>query len=171
MAAPDLNRGYKLFTDASDYAVGGILVQDSSDGSEKVIQYVSHTLSKTQRKWATIEKEAYAVVYCLEKLRPYLFGASVDAYTDHKPLLSLFTNSMSNTKIQRWAVLLAKYGVKIHYISGKRNIRADILSRINSPKPVPVDVIDTGEDFDPQSIQEDNLIETLPWIHVNLNLQ
>jgi len=171
MAAPDLNRGYKLFTDASDYAVGGILVQDSSDGSEKVIQYISHTLSKTQRKWATIEKEAYALVYCLEKLRPYLFGASVNAYVDHKPLLSLFTKSMNNTKVQRWAVLLAEYGVKIHYISGKRNIRADILSRINSSKPVPVDVIDTGEDFDPQSIQEDNLIETLPWIHANLNLQ
>ena len=171
MAAPDLNRDYKLFTDACEYAVGGILVQDSSDGVEKVIQYVSHTLSTTQRKWATIEKGAYAVVYCLEKLRPYLFGATTTVYTDHKPLLSLFTNSMANTKIQRWGVLLAEYGVKIQYISGKRNIRADILSRINSTKHIPVDVVDTEEDFDPQSIKEDNIIETLPWIHNGLNLQ
>ena len=59
MAPPDVNRGYKLFTDACDYAVGGILVQESAEGVEKVIQYVSHTLSATQRKWATIEKEAY----------------------------------------------------------------------------------------------------------------
>ena len=62
---PDVNRGYKMFTDARDYAVGGILIQ-SAEGVEKVIQYVSHTLSATQRKWATIEKEACAVVDCLE---------------------------------------------------------------------------------------------------------
>ena len=70
MAPPDTHKPYKLYNDACDYAIGGILVQYSDDGVEKVIQYVSHTLSTTQRKWATIEKEAYAVVYCIDKLKP-----------------------------------------------------------------------------------------------------
>ena len=171
MAPPDLNRKYKLYTDACGYAVGGILVQESDDGVEKVIQYVSHTLSATQRKWATIEKEAYAVVYCLDKLRTYIYGAGVDVFSDHKPILSLFTNVMSNTKIQRWGVLLAEYGAKIHYIKGKHNIRADILSRLHSTPEPQVAVIDTGEQFDLQSLQEDNVIDTLPWVHSGLNLQ
>ena len=35
-----------------------------------------------------------------------------------------------NTKIQRWGILLAEYGVKISYIKGKHNIKADFLSRL-----------------------------------------
>ena len=104
MAYPRTDRGYKLFTDASDTCVGGILVQDDDDGVERVIQYVSHQLSATQRKWSTIEKEAFAVVHCIDKLRAYLYGADFVVYTDHKPLRSLFTKEMRNTKIQRWEI-------------------------------------------------------------------
>ena len=91
MTAPRTDRPYKLYTDACDYAVGAILVQVDDSGTERVIQYVSHSLSSVQRRWATIEKEAYAVVYAISKLRPYLYGADFTVYTDHKPLTSLFT--------------------------------------------------------------------------------
>ena len=130
MAHPDVRRPYKLYTDACNYAVGGILVQVDDQGVERVVQYVSRQLSETQRRWATIEQEAYAVVHCLVKLRPYLYGADFTVYTDHKPLRSLFTKEMNNTKIQRWAILLAEYGAKIEYRKGSENIRADMLSRI-----------------------------------------
>ena len=45
MTAPKMGKPYTLYTDACDYAVGGILVQDDDKGVEKVIQYVSHALS------------------------------------------------------------------------------------------------------------------------------
>ena len=131
MAHPDVNKPYKLYTDACDYAIGGILCQLDEKGVERVIQYISHQLNPIQRRYATIEKEAYALVYALNKLRPYLLGSEFVAYTDHKPLKSLFTKEMNNTKIQRWAVLLAEYGAKIEYRQGKNNIRADMLSRNN----------------------------------------
>ena len=98
---PRINLPYKLYTDASDSCVGAILCQTHKDGIEYVVQYVSHQLSTTQKRWATIEKEAYAVVYALQKLRPYLYGAEFTVFTDHKPLLCLFSKSMTNTKIQR----------------------------------------------------------------------
>ena len=132
MAHPDVHKPYKLYTDACDYAIGGILCQVDDQGVERVIQYISHQLNPVQRRWATIEKEVYAVVYALQKLRPYLLGADFVVYTDHKPLKSLFTKEMNNTKIQRWAVLLAEYGAQIEYRQGKNNIRADMLSRIES---------------------------------------
>ena len=66
MAYPKINEPYKLYTDACNYAVGAILVQEH-DGVEKVVQYVSHQLSGSQLRWATIEKEAYAVVYAIQK--------------------------------------------------------------------------------------------------------
>ena len=93
MAAPHTDQPYKLYTDACDYAVGGILVQVDENGVERVIQYVSHSLSSTQRRWAVIEKEAYAVIYVIQKLHPYLYGSKFTVYTDHKPLKSLFKMS------------------------------------------------------------------------------
>ena len=113
MSPPDTTRPYKLYTDACNYAVGAILVQVDDKGVEKVIQYVSHVLSATQRRWATIEREAYAVVYSIKKLRHYLYGSQFTVLTDHKPLNSLFTKEITNCRIQRWAVLLAEYGAEL----------------------------------------------------------
>lgn len=144
MAHPDVNKPYRLHTDASDYAIGAVLCQVDDRGVERVVQYISHQLNPIQRRWATIEKEAYAVVYALQKLRPYLLGAEFTVYTDHKPLKSLFSKQMNNTKIQRWAVLLAEYGAKIEYREGRNNVRADMLSRITSSamtEPLPISVV------------------------------
>ena len=132
MAYPDVRKPYRLYTDACEYAVGAVLVQTDDAGVERVIQYVSHQLNNVQRRWATIEKEAYGVVYAITKLRPYLYGSDFVVLTDHKPLRSLFTKEMANTKIQRWAVLLAEYGANIQYREGRNNVRADMLSRIVS---------------------------------------
>ena len=83
---------------------------------ERVIQYISHQLDPTQKRWATIEKETYAIVYCLQKLRSHLWGSKFTILTDHKPLRSLFQNDMANTKIQRWAVLIAESGAMLEPI-------------------------------------------------------
>ena len=67
----------------------------------------------------------------LSTLRPYLYGAQFTILTDHKPLKSLFLNEIKNTKIQRWAMLIAEYGMPIEHHSGKNNVRADMLSRLS----------------------------------------
>lgn len=132
MAHPDTRKPYALYTDACEYAVGAILVQSDKNGIERPVQYISHQLSATQCRWPVIEKEAYALIYALQKLRPYLIGAEYTIYTDHKPLKCLFTKEMDNTKIQRWGILLAEYGAKIEYRRGEHNIRADSLSRLRT---------------------------------------
>ena len=169
MAPPRTDRPYRLYTDACDYAVGGILVQLDDQGIERVIQYVSHALSGPQRRWAVIEKEAYAVVYCIQKLRTYLYGADFTVYTDHAPLKCLFTKTMNSTKVQRWGVLLAEYGAKIEYRRGKHNIRADMLSRI--PPPQTVALFDTGDWVDPDELPDPELQDVLPLLHDGLNLR
>jgi hypothetical protein len=161
MAYPDPHRPYKLYTDACDYAVGAILVQLDAKGTERPIQYISHQLSTTQRKWATIEKEAYAVVYAITKLRTYLYGAKFTIYTDHKPLTSLFTKEMVNTKIQRWAVLIAEYGARIEYRKGKNNIRADMLSRIESDSQE----VAVFTDYEEQQLNE--IDEDCDWLRAD----
>ena len=140
---PDVNRPYSLYTDASDYSVGGILTQDTPEG-EKVICYVSHQLTTSRMHYPVIEKECFAIIYCLTKLRQYLLGADVTVYTDHAPLKSLFTAEMKNTRVQRWAILLDEYQVKIKYRQGIHNGRADMLSRIRI-KPTADEIKESNE--------------------------
>jgi hypothetical protein len=122
---------YKLHTDASQTAVGAVLSQE--DGGDKVIYYLSHKLTQAQQKWPTIEREMYAIIYAISKLRHFLLDASFTIYTDHKPLKHLFTSEMKNARVQRWAIMLDEYNCQIEYTSGKSNVTADLLSRLDTP--------------------------------------
>ena len=129
LAHPKIGEPFKLFTDSSDYAVGAVLTQER-DGKDHVIQYISKQLSDGQYKWPIIEKEPYAIVFALNKLRHFLYGSKFTIFTDHKPLRSLFTSEMKNVRVQRWAIMLEEYGCDIQYRTGKSNEQADLLSRI-----------------------------------------
>ena len=135
MAHPDIHKPFKLYTDASDVAVGAIWVQLDENNIERPVQYVSRCFRASEKAWSTIEKEAYAIVYALTKLIPYLYGAKFVIYTDHKPLKSLFLSEVKNTKIQGWSSLIAEYAAPIEHYKGKLNIRADMLPRI--PPTIP----------------------------------
>ena len=50
-----------LCTDASDYGCGGYLYQ-TVDGVERPIAFLSKAFIGTQLKWATIQKEVYAIL-------------------------------------------------------------------------------------------------------------
>ena len=97
-----------------------------------MIQYLSHQLNETQQRWPIIEKEAYAIIYSIQKFRHYLYGSKFTVMTDHKTLKHLFTSPMLNSRIQRWAIILEEYGCDVEYISGLRNVVADALSRLGS---------------------------------------
>ena len=114
LAHPDFSKPFKLYTDASLVAVGAVLTQDFEDGKH-VIQYLSRQLTVGQQKWPTIEREAYAITHAVNKLRHFLLGHKFVVYTDHKPLLSLFTAEMKNARVQRWAIVLDEYGCQIQY--------------------------------------------------------
>ena len=115
LAFPDITKPFKLHTNASQYVLGAVLMQ-TIDGRDKVIQYISHQFGDQQLKWPTIEREAFAIVYSLGKLRPIITGTDITVYTDHKPLKHLFTSDMKNPRIQRWAICLGEFACKIEYV-------------------------------------------------------
>lgn len=61
-------------TDASTYGVSAILSQILPDGTERVLQYASDTLTNTKRKYSQIDKEAYAIIFAIKKFHQYLYG-------------------------------------------------------------------------------------------------
>ena len=152
LAYPDPNKPYTLYTDASNSCIGACLTQEMDNEefflpnvkNEKPIYYLSHKLSKTQCKWSTIEKEAFAIHYSLQKLDYYLHNAKFTIKTDHKPLKYLLESPMQNKKIQLWALGIAGYNCSIEYIAGTENTCADLLSR----KPDTGDTVIDTEPFE-----------------------
>ena len=71
-------------------------------------------------------------------IMPLVGSSLLTVFTDHKPLLSLFTNQMNNTKIQRWGIIFAEFGAQIKYRPGPNNVRADMLSRIQEGTDIAV---------------------------------
>lgn len=138
LAYPDMNKPMILYTDASDQCIGASLTQPcpEKDGpvpgvpEEIRIYFLSQKLTSTQQRWHVIEREAYAIVYALQKLHYYLNGAQFTIKTDHKLLKYLFKADWTNKKIQQWALKITGYNCTIEYLSGKDNTCADLLSRI-----------------------------------------
>ena len=78
-----------------------------------VIYYASMTLNGAQKNYSTTEKELLAVVYALDKFRPYLLGVKVIIHTDHVALRYLMTKKESKPRLIRWILLLSEFDVEI----------------------------------------------------------
>ena len=130
---PDRRLPYKLYTDASDKCIGACLTQtivEEGQDLERPLYYLSHRLSDTQTRWSTIEIEAYAIYYSLQKLDHYLHNAEFTIFCDHKPLKYLLESPMQNKKVSFWALSIAGYNCKIEYLAGTKNSVANLLSRV-----------------------------------------
>ena len=77
---------FVLHTDASGVAVGATLGQVDKDGVEHPLAFASHKLSGSQCNWSTIEREAYAIIWALDKFRDTVYGSKITVVCDHNPL-------------------------------------------------------------------------------------
>uniref|UniRef100_A0A0A9XBE2 RNA-directed DNA polymerase n=1 Tax=Lygus hesperus TaxID=30085 RepID=A0A0A9XBE2_LYGHE len=126
---PDFEKPFILNTDASGVALGAVLSQ-KFDNEIHPIAYASRTLSDTERKLSTIERELLACVWACQYFRPYLYGRKFTLETDHQPLQWLHSLKEPNSKLFRWKLRLEEFNFEIKYKKGKHNANADALSRI-----------------------------------------
>lgn len=127
LAFPDFNELFYVTTDASNFAIGGVLSQ-SLEG--KPIYFFSRTLNEAQKRYSTIEKELLAMVETIKEFRVYLYGRYFILVTDHKALCYLFDMKDPGTRLFRQKIDLLEYNFSIIYRSGLQNHVADALSRI-----------------------------------------
>ena len=125
---PDFSKPFVLTTDASGYAIGGILSQGPI-GKDKPIAYTSRVLNDCEQKYHTYEKEALAIVYSVQHFRPYLYGHRFTLVTDHKPLVWFQKSTSPDSRVTKWRLKLLEYDFDVVYKAGKTNVNADALSR------------------------------------------
>ncbi|MGZ5547959.1 MAG: RNase H-like domain-containing protein [Nitrososphaeraceae archaeon] len=129
---PDFTKPFNICTDASDYAVGGILQQTDENKKDYVIAYYSRKLSNSERKLSTFDKEALALSETVKKFDHYLRGHKFIVYTDHMPLIHLKKLGDKTGKLGRLSIeLFDKYEFDVLHKPGHKNTNADALSRLD----------------------------------------
>ena len=130
---PDYTLVWVLRADASRYGVGIALYQvvekPNTSPVMQPIMFASSKFSPQAMKWDTIEQEAYALYFAVNKCAYFLRAKDFILETDHNNLRWMEASSVP--KIIRWRIYLQSFRFKIRHIPGKLNIVADYFSRIH----------------------------------------
>ncbi|KAG3098431.1 hypothetical protein PI125_g15326 [Phytophthora idaei] len=149
LAHPTPGKRLSVYTDASDAHWGAAITQISPDTASRPLSGQDHepllmlsgTFSGSAKRWAIVEKEAYAIIETCRRTDYLLHRPDGFAlFTAHRNLWYIFDPySVSKSvprytadKLHRWSMLLMAYKYDIHDISGEENVWADLLSRWGS---------------------------------------
>lgn len=115
-------------TDASKTGVAAMLLQRQAN-EWRLISCCSRRLNDAEENYPITELEGLAVVYALNKLRPYLLGRHFKIITDHSALCVWNTKDPTSARLKRWALTLSEFDYEIQYTRGSTQADVDCLSR------------------------------------------
>ncbi|CAK1598339.1 unnamed protein product [Parnassius mnemosyne] len=155
LSHPDSEAKLGLVTDASDLAIGGVLLQQIGCDWQP-LAFFSRKMSPSQRKYSPYDRELLAVYESIKYFRHWLEATPFTIYTDHKPLCFAFRERKANCSPRQFRHLdyISQFSTDIQHIAGKDNVVADTLSRVEQVdellSPVDLDVIAKAQDSDPE---------------------
>ena len=130
LAFPRFDRRFLLDTDASGYAISGVLSQTGDDSKEHPVAYFSRALSKTEQNYSTTRRELLAALESMEHFRIYLIGSRFLLRTDHASIQWLTRFRDANGQNARWQERLAEFDYEVQHRPGRHHSNADTLSRL-----------------------------------------
>ena len=90
LAIPNTTHPFYITVDASLIGLGAILFQPNTENKLQVISYNSHNLTTQEQKFSTYDR---AKTFALPQNEFIIIGSElpISVFTDHNPMLSLFT--------------------------------------------------------------------------------
>ncbi|XP_073153675.1 uncharacterized protein [Henckelia pumila] len=135
LTSPNWDLPFEFMCDASDSAVGAVLVQ-------------------------RIDK-LLAVVFALDKFHSYLVLSKITVYTDHSAIKHLLAKKDAKPRLIRWILLLQEFDLEIRDKKGVENVVADHLSRLECIADGATNEIEDIHDWFPD--EKLFAIESSPW--------
>jgi len=112
-----------LQTDASSFAIAGILNQYDGFWILRLVNIYSRKCSCAEQNYNTYDWELLAIMETTKQLRHYLEGANhkvlIQCY--HKNLEYFHTSKVLSRRQARWAEILSSYDFVIKHLEGKKN--------------------------------------------------
>jgi transposase InsO family protein len=154
---PDPNEPFWVETDASNFALGCVLLQKDPDGALRACAYYSRALNAAERNYCIYDKELLAIKVALEEWRHHLEGSrhKIIVYSDHKGLETIANRKVMNQRHARWSLVFKNFNFAIKYRPGSENSVADALSRRPDYQPSEEEPLDTEQ----QLILEPNVVQ------------
>ena len=106
------------------------------DGNtERPILCASQTLTKSERNYSQLEKEALSLINGVKKFHRYRYGRRFTLVTDHKLLVTILETkkvvpTLAAAGLQHWSLILSAYIYDIEFNSTKEHSNVDMLSRL-----------------------------------------
>ncbi|KIN98770.1 hypothetical protein M404DRAFT_31093 [Pisolithus tinctorius Marx 270] len=118
-------------TDASDYAIAGILSITCSDGELRPVAFYSRTMTTPELNYDTHDKELLAIFEAFHHWRHYLEGSAlpVDMVTDHKNLEYFSTSKVLTRRQAHWSEYLSQFNLSICFRPGRLGAKPDALTQ------------------------------------------
>jgi hypothetical protein len=82
LAFPDFSTPFYIYTDASDYQLGIVIVQNS-----RSLAFFSHKLMQTQCGYTVSERELLVIIETLREFHNMLYGMKLIIHTDYQNLI------------------------------------------------------------------------------------
>ena len=131
---PNTHEGnsFVIHIDASDYAVGAVLLQDQCKGLQPCA-YFSKKLDAAQRNYSVGDKEMLAMKLALLEFKIYVEGLPTVMCTDHRNNTDLLTrplDAVASRRVARVIEFMQQFSpnLTLAYVKGEDN-HADALSR------------------------------------------
>ena len=97
---PDPEKTFVLRTDALDYGIGAVLMQEHV-GKLFPICYASKKLSNAELNYSTIKKECLVLVWGIKRFHMHLYGVRFVLQMDHEPLKYMSSAKFTNNCLMR----------------------------------------------------------------------
>ncbi|KAH6597799.1 hypothetical protein BASA50_004144 [Batrachochytrium salamandrivorans] len=131
LAHPCNSKPFILETDASDFAISGVLSQFDDLDQIRPVAFYARQMNSAERNYEIYDKELLAIVDSFKHWRHFLQGGlhPVTVLCDHKSLEYFMSTKKLTRRQARWSLELSEYDFSITHRPGRLNGRADALSR------------------------------------------
>lgn len=128
---PDRTRPYIIETDASEWALGMVLMQQDEHRELHPVAYDGRKLHGAELNYPVHKKELLAIKEAIRTWDRYIDGDRFETtiITDEASLQYLNTTKEYSKRLARWIAEFQQYRLSIRYRKGSENIVADAISR------------------------------------------
>jgi hypothetical protein len=114
LAKPNFEKEFMIYTNATEEAISAILMQYDDQVNEKLVAYMSQSLSDDGFKYSYIEKHAFALVKAVEKFRHFRFLGKNMLVKFPLPIVKiLLSQTYLSGKLAHWLAKIQEHDITI----------------------------------------------------------